>query len=222
MANSLYTTAKEGFIAGEIDLNTAIVRMALVRGYTANLGTHKFVSDVTGAGGTIPVASPTMTSISIASGIFDAADLTFLAVASGSAIQHVLVFQSSAVTPSNTTISTTGTVGTVTAQAATITGMTTSTGLMIGSPITGTAGTGAIGTGCHVTSIVSGTSVTVLATSGLTAGTVTNIATSDVADSAKRVICLMDTSTGVTLPITPNGGDIVVTWDNGTNKIFGL
>lgn len=28
----------------------------------------------------------------------------------------------------------------------------------------------------------------------------------------------IDTATG--LPITPNGGDIIVTWDNGTNKIF--
>jgi len=24
------------------------------------------------------------------------------------------------------------------------------------------------------------------------------------------------------LPITPNGGDIIVTWDNGINKIFRL
>lgn len=27
-----------------------------------------------------------------------------------------------------------------------------------------------------------------------------------------------DTATG--LPITPNGGDIIITWNNGTNKIF--
>ncbi len=32
------------------------------------------------------------------------------------------------------------------------------------------------------------------------------------------VIAYIDTATG--LPITPNGGDIIVTWDNGTNKIF--
>lgn len=34
------------------------------------------------------------------------------------------------------------------------------------------------------------------------------------------LIAYMDTATG--LPITPNGGDIIVTWDNGTNKIFRL
>ena len=30
----------------------------------------------------------------------------------------------------------------------------------------------------------------------------------------------IDTATG--LPITPNGGDIIVTWDNGANRIFKL
>jgi len=34
------------------------------------------------------------------------------------------------------------------------------------------------------------------------------------------LIAIIDTATG--LPITPNGGDIIVTWDSGTNKIFRL
>lgn len=34
------------------------------------------------------------------------------------------------------------------------------------------------------------------------------------------LIALIDTANG--LPITPNGGDIIVTWDNGSNKIFKL
>lgn len=34
------------------------------------------------------------------------------------------------------------------------------------------------------------------------------------------LIALIDTATG--LPVTPNGGDITVTWDNGANKIFKL
>lgn len=34
------------------------------------------------------------------------------------------------------------------------------------------------------------------------------------------LIACIDTATG--LPIQPNGGDIIVTWDNGTNKIFKL
>jgi hypothetical protein len=34
------------------------------------------------------------------------------------------------------------------------------------------------------------------------------------------LIAYIDTATG--LPITPNGGDIIVTWDTGINKIFRL
>lgn len=39
-------------------------------------------------------------------------------------------------------------------------------------------------------------------------------------DSNSPLIAYIDTATG--LPITPNGGDIIVTWDNGANKIFKL
>ena len=38
--------------------------------------------------------------------------------------------------------------------------------------------------------------------------------------STSPLIAYIDTATG--LPITPNGGDIIVTWDNGANKIFKL
>jgi hypothetical protein len=34
------------------------------------------------------------------------------------------------------------------------------------------------------------------------------------------LICCVDTATG--LPLTPNGGDVTVAWDNGANKIFKL
>lgn len=36
--------------------------------------------------------------------------------------------------------------------------------------------------------------------------------------STSRLIAWIDTATG--LPITPNGSDITITWDNGTNRIF--
>lgn len=39
-------------------------------------------------------------------------------------------------------------------------------------------------------------------------------------DATARLICYIDTATG--LPVTPNGGDITVQWDNGSNKIFTL
>lgn len=39
-------------------------------------------------------------------------------------------------------------------------------------------------------------------------------------ESTSRLIGYIDTATG--LPVTPNGGDIVISWDNGANKIFKL
>jgi hypothetical protein len=38
------------------------------------------------------------------------------------------------------------------------------------------------------------------------------------AEGTSPLIGNIDSATG--LPITPNGGDIIVTWDTGTNKIF--
>jgi citrate lyase alpha subunit len=38
--------------------------------------------------------------------------------------------------------------------------------------------------------------------------------------ATNRLIAYIDTATG--LPVTPNGGNINVAWDNGSNKIFKL
>ncbi len=38
--------------------------------------------------------------------------------------------------------------------------------------------------------------------------------------ATSALIALIDTATG--LPVTPDGGDITVTWDSGANKIFKL
>ena len=39
-------------------------------------------------------------------------------------------------------------------------------------------------------------------------------------ESTSTLIAYIDTATG--LPVTPNGGDITVQWDNGANKLFKL
>lgn len=39
-------------------------------------------------------------------------------------------------------------------------------------------------------------------------------------DADSPLVALIDTATN--LPVTPNGGDIAIAWDNGTNKIFKL
>ena len=39
-------------------------------------------------------------------------------------------------------------------------------------------------------------------------------------ESTSPLLAMIDTATG--LPISPNGGDIIVNWDKGVNKIFKL
>jgi len=80
MANALYSTGREGFLAGEIDWDTAVIKVALVRSYTFS-ASHKFVSDVTGAGGVLAATSAALSGKTVTNGTADAADVTFTAVA---------------------------------------------------------------------------------------------------------------------------------------------
>lgn len=90
-----FTPGIEGWLKGEIDMDTAVIKAAFVRGYTFSAA-HKFVSDVTGAGGTLNGTSAALT-MSVTGGTVDAADTTVTTVAS--AVDHgILLFQSSAVT----------------------------------------------------------------------------------------------------------------------------
>lgn len=142
MSNALFNRAREGFLIGEIDWDTAVIKVSLVRGYTFD-ATHEFVSDVTGAGGTLHATSSALASKTGADGVADAADVTFPTPVANGNDHSVLVFQSSAVT-------------------------------------------GGI----------------------------------DVAASAQRLICWIDTATGI--PVQPNGANITLTWDSGANRIFHL
>lgn len=142
MANALFNPGREGFLDGTIDWDTAVIKIALVRGYTFSAA-HKFVSDVTGASGTLHVTSSALTSKTVTDGIADAADVAFTAVTSNAGNHSVLIFQASAVTGG-----------------------------------------------------------------------------ADVAATAQRLIGWVDT--GTNFPIVPNGGDVTIAWDNGTNKIFKL
>jgi hypothetical protein len=96
MASALFNPGREGFLAGEIDWDTATIKAALVRGYTFNAA-HKFVSDVTGASGTLAATSGAFASKTVTDGVADAADITFSAVAANGSNHSLLIFQSSAV-----------------------------------------------------------------------------------------------------------------------------
>src|SRR6478736_925244 len=96
MANALFTPALEGFLAGEIDWDTAVIKVALVRAYTFNAA-HKFVSDITTASGVLHATSSALTSKTVTGGVADAADVTFTAVTANASNHSLLVFQASAV-----------------------------------------------------------------------------------------------------------------------------
>ena len=142
MANAMFDPGREGFLDGTIDWDTAVIKSALVRGYTFSAA-HKFVSDVTAAGGTLHVTSSALTSKTVTSGVADAADVTYTSVTANATNHYILVFQASAVTGG-----------------------------------------------------------------------------ADVAATAQRLICYLDTGTNI--PVQPNGGDITIAWDSGSNRIFKL
>lgn len=144
MASQLFSPGREGFLSGEIVWKNggSALKAVLVRGYTFN-ATHKFVSDVTGAGGALSSPSPAFTSVTNTNGVADAADITFTSVPSGTAYSAIIVYQASAVSGG-----------------------------------------------------------------------------ADVVPGSQRLIAWIDTATG--LPVTPNGQNISIAWDNGSNRIFVL
>lgn len=96
MANALFGPGREGFLAGEIDWDTAVIKVALVRSYTFS-SAHRFVSDVTTAGGVLHATSAALASKTVTNGTADAADITFSAVTTNASNHSLLIFQSSAV-----------------------------------------------------------------------------------------------------------------------------
>lgn len=96
MANAVYDAFKEGILNAEYDLNTAAVKVALVRNYTFDV-THATMADITTAGGVVNGTSPALANPDITGGVFDADDTSVTTTAS--AVDHfIVVFQASAVT----------------------------------------------------------------------------------------------------------------------------
>lgn len=103
MANALYGPGREGFLAGEIDWDTAVIKVLLVRltaaGAPVFTSTQKFVSDLT-ATHTIAATSAALSSKTVTNGTADAGDLApaFAAVAANAQNHVLVIIQSSAVT----------------------------------------------------------------------------------------------------------------------------
>lgn len=97
MANASYTPFKNGILTGGLyDLDTAVLKVALVGGYTFS-ATHTFMSEVTAAGGVVNGTPVTLTNPTVVAGVFDADDVIINTTTSTN--QHVLiVYQASAIT----------------------------------------------------------------------------------------------------------------------------
>jgi len=91
----LFDPGREGFLTGEIDWDTAVIKCVLGRGYTFSAA-HKFVSELTSH---VAVAtSAALGSKTVTNGVADAADFTYSAVGAGAACPYLIIYQSSAVT----------------------------------------------------------------------------------------------------------------------------
>lgn len=90
--------------ADNVDLNTDTIKVLLVDGYTFD-STDKYVSDITAApGATIVARSGALTSPTVTSGTFDAADITVAAVPTGHTITDVIVYNDTGVDASSPVI----------------------------------------------------------------------------------------------------------------------
>jgi hypothetical protein len=98
MSDQAYPLGKEGLLDGTIVWNGASsIKVLALRGYTYS-ASHKFVSDVTGAGGTIVSTSGALTGkTASALGVAKASSSTWVAVPAGAAITSVIIVQTSAV-----------------------------------------------------------------------------------------------------------------------------
>lgn len=96
MTNASYTPFKNGIMTGLYDMDTAVMKCALVAGYVYSAA-HTFMSDVTGAGGTVNGTPAVLANPQVSGGIFDADDCTITTTASGST-HCLIVYQASAPT----------------------------------------------------------------------------------------------------------------------------
>jgi hypothetical protein len=100
MANSWFLKGLEGFAKAEIDWDTAVIKAAMVRGYTFSASTsHKFVSDLTGASGVIHGTPVALTSPTATDGVLNAmSPLTFTGHGTSASDHYLIIYQASAVT----------------------------------------------------------------------------------------------------------------------------
>lgn len=91
MSNALYGKGKEKLLSGSINLPSDTIKAALVSSsYTPNFSTHEFYTDISAY---VLDTPETLGSKTVTLGVFDAADPTFVAVASGSTAKAIVLYK---------------------------------------------------------------------------------------------------------------------------------
>ena len=214
--DQFFAAGRQGLGTGLIDLDTAVIKAALVRGYTYNAA-HTFVSDVTGAGGTLVATSAALGAVSFADGVLDANDVTWSAVAAGAAIPAVMLFQASAVGGGADVAATAQRViaildgrfrFTVAATATSGGGSVTVDALQLG-----------IANGAQA-SLISGTGPATITLAAAASAGARTLTVSALGANVNAEAVYEVAYTGANLPITPNGSDITAAWSNNANRIL--
>ena len=95
MANALYGKGKEKLLTAAINLSSDNIRCALVNtSYSPNLSTDEFHSTIAAY---ILNSAFLLASKTVALGVFDAADVTYTAVTSGSTAKGVVIYKDTGV-----------------------------------------------------------------------------------------------------------------------------
>lgn len=94
MANTLYDSAREAFLKGEIDWMNDTIKCCLVDTdtYTVSVATHKFLSDISTSAIVTGSAGVTLESKATTGGAADAGDVTFTNV-SGANIEAIVLYK---------------------------------------------------------------------------------------------------------------------------------
>jgi hypothetical protein len=210
MTNAIFPKAKEAMLNAGIDMNTATIKASLVRGYTYN-ASHEFVSQLTGA---TLVATQTLASPTITDGVFDADNITFTSVAAGSACDAIIIYQASAVGGGSDVASSAQRVIAFVSGRQRVTAAATASGGA--TSITVDPLPSALANASTV--VFGGVTATLTAGASVGARTITVSALSGTVSAGTAGTSSAQNG----LPITPNGGDITVAWDNGASRIFAL
>ena len=94
MANTLFPKGKQKFLTAAINLSTDTIKAILVTdGYTYSTA-HEFLSDL---GANTVGTAQTLTTKTVADGVFDADDVTFATLAPGSNLKAVVLYKDTGV-----------------------------------------------------------------------------------------------------------------------------